>query len=349
MSAVGETPSRPHAGSRRPTAGFVTRAATRRTPARVAAALLLLLLGTTVPPAALAQMPNAGGQSMMPGRMTLPQLPVTPWEPDLMTGDSVANYARSCSAGTGRYCTALGIMHLRGQRVTRDEALALEFFQRGCEHADDLGCVLAAEHYLNANPNDARAAALLQRGCDLGTSRAPAAPRPSPDYLFSCTELAALYEQGAAGLARDETRAADLYQHGCDSGLGQACENLGALYARGADNLPQDPSRAAALYRQAADLYKHRCDRADMHACGQLALLYVRGDLPRDMQRAVQLLQRSCDGGQGDACSNLGVLYAQGAYDLSRDEKHAAALFRRGCDRGDAVACQDLKTLPAGH
>lgn len=73
-------------------------------------------------------------------------------------------------------------------------------------------------------------------GCEAGTAA-------------SCTSLGARYAQGL-GVAKDERRAAVLWEQACTGGDAMGCFNLGVLYEKGV-GVSQDECRAATLYGQA--------------------------------------------------------------------------------------------------
>ena len=67
-----------------------------------------------------------------------------------------------------------------------------------------------------------------------------------------CTNLGSLYDEGM-GVAKDETRAAGLYQQGCTGGGAEGCYNLGYDYEIGA-GVAKDTARALQLYRRVLTL-----------------------------------------------------------------------------------------------
>jgi TPR repeat protein len=67
-----------------------------------------------------------------------------------------------------------------------------------------------------------------------------------------------MYERGE-GVARDDTRAAQLYQKACDGGYARGCFEFGRSYAAGR-GVAKDEAFARQLFQKA-------CDGGDMGGC----------------------------------------------------------------------------------
>jgi TonB family protein len=155
----------------------------------------------------------------------------------------------------------------------------------------------------------------------------------SPTMAVACANLARMYQMGT-GVARNSSRAAKLQQAICDGGSPYGCSGLGDLYRLGA-GVPQDESKAADLYWQA-------CERGYLQACVNLAWLYRNAKVfPKDEAKAVELYQYACDGGNAYGCGGYAGALADGR-GAPKDEVKAADLYRRACDGGSAEACGDL-------
>jgi TPR repeat protein len=76
-----------------------------------------------------------------------------------------------------------------------------------------------------------------------------------------CNNLAVLY-QNARGVARNQAKAAALYERACEAGHALGCANLGAMVERG-HGVPKDTARAATLYKRA-------CDGGNLQGCSNL-------------------------------------------------------------------------------
>jgi TPR repeat protein len=71
------------------------------------------------------------------------------------------------------------------------------------------------------------------------------------------------YGGGVGGLAKDETKAVELFRKACDGGEIPACGNLGVMHMYGLGGLAKDETKAAELYRKA-------CDGGVAKFCGNL-------------------------------------------------------------------------------
>ena len=67
---------------------------------------------------------------------------------------------------------------------------------------------------------------------------------------LGCSNLGFMYEIGR-GVAKDESRAVQLYQKGCDRGDGLGCSVLGNMYADDGRGVPKDDNRAMQLNEKA--------------------------------------------------------------------------------------------------
>ena len=128
-------------------------------------------------------------------------------------------------------------------------------------------------------------------------------------------------------LAKDDARAAELFELAAAQGYAPAQCTLGQLCQQGSAIVPQDLTRAASLYAAAvgAGLAQAQCNLARMHLNGV--------GVKRDYAFAAELFQRAADQGHAQAKRHLGMLYQQGRgveQDQlgTADDGKAAALLR---------------------
>jgi uncharacterized protein len=120
-------------------------------------------------------------------------------------GRAAALYERACSKDAPESCTRLGGMYERGTGgLTMNESKARDFYSAGC---------------LTHGNNDAQACPKLigleQRACNRGVGA-------------NCADLGKYYENGEAGLAKDEAHAASFYKRACALHVNYGCERLEA-------------------------------------------------------------------------------------------------------------------------
>lgn len=119
---------------------------------------------------------------------------------------------RCDEGGFAPACTDLGFRFENGRAVPRDDARAAALYQRGCDGDDALGCArLGILHSAGRGVprNDATAVALLKKSCDGGTP-------------IGCETLGTMYAAGS-GVAKDEPLALTLYARACAAGDTRAC------------------------------------------------------------------------------------------------------------------------------
>jgi TPR repeat protein len=108
-------------------------------------------------------------------------------------------YERACNR-SAKACTNLGFMYAKGQGVKMSRSLAAEYYKRGCDNGNALGCTNLGIQYLLHDPpkNDSHAIQFFELGCRSGDSG-------------GCRELSYMYRHGF-GVLKDEARAFELYQ-----------------------------------------------------------------------------------------------------------------------------------------
>ena len=185
----------------------------------------------------------------------------------------------------------------------------------------------------------------------------------------SCSDLGTAYRTGD-GVARDDFRAAELYERACEGGYAEGCARLGLLYVAG-EGVHEDHSRAAELFERAcegghatsclmlatmyyagkgvsedraraADLIaraERACESGDAESCHELATAYSNGIIgSEDRVRATELYQRACAGGYAAGCVGLGGAYRDGV-GVGQDQARAVELFQKACDMGSNTGC----------
>jgi hypothetical protein len=105
-------------------------------------------------------------------------------------------YKRACDSFANA-CTNLGFMYNNAQGVKLSHSLAAEYYRRGCENGNGLGCTNLGIMYWRAvlQKDDKLAAEMFERGCRNGDSG-------------GCRGLGYMYKHGY-GVPKDETRAAE--------------------------------------------------------------------------------------------------------------------------------------------
>jgi TPR repeat protein len=254
---------------------------------------------------------------------------------------------------------------------------AVELYSAECtKHPDQCWSLVAYAQRALKKKDTARAAQVLERGCEMKAPRA-------------CAMLAAELEEGERGIAAEPAKAARFYDRACDLGSARSCIILAVMaedgrgmpgsrrdMARGqklrakADALekaiPRPTATPAELAQNEAQCRKHqdvqRCLAAgavaqdtdavkaeelfrlgcniDKASCGLwgFAVERFRRD---DAGRAIRILEEGCMGqSNGLACVVLADLSHAGYKSIPRNEQKAAELYEKACTFNEPIGCR---------
>ncbi len=183
-------------------------------------------------------------------------------------------YRRGCRAGDGTSCLYLGIHQATGDGLGADAAGASRSYQLGCEYGSWAACNLLGAEREAAAPIEA--VELYGKACEGGHGVAcynlarmvvaGHAALPVEDvvklYGVGCEagEQAACVDLGVHlltghGIARDELRAAKVFQDACESDQPKGCSLRGAMYLNDGEDAP------------GFALLELGCDRGDAWGC----------------------------------------------------------------------------------
>ena len=261
----------------------------------------------------------------------------------------------ACREGDGLACEEMARLHERGKGVALDPILALEYHEEACDEGRASECAVAGGYYRDGRlgrPRLRQALRLFKKGCaaqdgaschqlavatltgtgttaDVSAGLEQLASTCSGGYAASCSQLAALYQEGR--YVQSDAELADAYeQRACDMGDGRVCTALGLQH--GPDT---DPKAAAAFFERG-------CEGGDARGCAFLARAYADGrGVTADREQAVELYTLACRDGVGEACGRA-VLLA-GTADL--DGESLRDLYDLACESGDPAGCYYLAGL----
>jgi uncharacterized protein len=216
-------------------------------------------------------------------------------------------YRAACDAGHGDSCVNLALMQLYGDAGPADPAAARTLLRATCDKDVPLACgVLGQQLFREGDgvaavpllegaceagqrdpcgvlgaifgmgelvpPDPARASALEERACALGSS------------------LACKVEASASG--DRPARAAEFYRKGCWIGDGEACGMLGAHFELGRG--------VSADVEAAIEMYRAGCRMTDPGSC--VTLLQKGLPLPLPPELDQRMRQAACANGVAEAC-----------------------------------------------
>lgn len=205
-----------------------------------------------------------------------------------------------------QYCVGLG--YLTGQTGRKDNALAIQWFQRAAA-AGQSGAMVALGYSLEKG-----------RGAPMDTARAidwyrKAAALNNPDGYFN---LGRVYKDGI-GVPANPSEARRYFQLAANAGSEEASRELTTSGAPAAATPRQD------LFNQGAQLYGAKdyagafrvflqaANQGNVRAQLQVASQYERGEgVQRNGPEAVRWYTMSANGGDSQAMKNLGLLYEEG-------------------------------------
>ena len=296
-----------------------------------------------------------------------------------LTGDARAdgtNLAAKCKE-TGEHgaCAAAG-----ASLETSSPETTVELYSASCtKHPAECWALIAYAQRTLKKKDGARAAGLLERGCDLKSAR-------------SCALLAAELEEGERGIAADAVKAARFYDRACELGAARSCVLLATMIDDGRGTR-RDPARAQKLRARAELLEKpvphastpaevaaaeaqcrkkqdaSRCLAAgaalqdtdavkaeevfrigcgaDKTTCGLwgFAVDRVKRD---DPARGTRILEEGCGQSNGLACVVLADLNHAGYKSIPRNEPRAAELYDKGCTAGEPAGCRAVASRYRG-
>jgi hypothetical protein len=269
-------PPPPHLSGERPTS--------RALPALAGAAFALLAAGAVTtwlvlrgaPPVAEAQLERKPRRAEPSAKKPAPPAPCAEGDLDECTA--------RCRDGSGPSCTRLGEIDERGERATRDLALAVEAYAKACERDDAKGCSRLGGLYLTGKGTRYDYAAgtrVIRRACTLG-------------YTFSCGWLAWKGE----GEAKDLAKAERLFGKACEGEDVRACTWQGEMHENGEGMAPDRPG--------ARRLFQRGCDGGEQFSCWRLGQILLRTTgSATDARDGAELIEKACAADVEGACADL--------------------------------------------
>jgi uncharacterized protein len=197
-----------------------------------------------------------------------------PWNDTSVTSRRLGILAGVALSLVGVLAVAAGLArHFGGPAATC--ATGAECAQLGAQYANGTDGLVE---------NDALAARLFQRSCDLGDAA-------------GCNNLGLAFESGD-GVTQDYQLAMDYFSRACSGGVAEGCNNQGALYEHGR-GVGVNLGDAQRLYTQA-------CRHGSGLGCSNLGVLYAQGrGVPADAALAASLFREACSAGSSVGCNNV--------------------------------------------
>lgn len=160
------------------------------------------------------------------------------------------SFQKACTNGYAFSCTYLAALYSNNHHATQQQIQSL--FQRGCELGDGTGCNHLGFLYENGKTKDYNLAVRLYRlSCDLGES-------------LGCYNLARLYKEGAKEDISFLSKAAELFEKGCNDDNAASCTDLGYLFEE------------QGYLDEAIFFYDKGCRLGNPEGCGFAGMFYQK-------------------------------------------------------------------------
>ncbi len=204
-------------------------------------------------------------------------------------------YERLAHEGNADAQTSLGYMYQTGQAVPKNEAKAIEWYEKAIEQEQPYALFNMALMYANSSE-------LIEQDIEKAHElflRAAVAGVDLAQY-----EVALMFEQGA-GCTQNYSEAAFWYEEAAKRGHMEAFNNLGVLYKEGR-GVHQNFQRAFICFSRAAE-------KGLPAAQYNLGLLYDRGEgVEEDHEKALEWCRKAAFQGHAKAKQIIAGLQEQG-------------------------------------
>lgn len=236
-------------------------------------------------------------------------------EEDLLARNKHPEFLAKCEKKDATACVvaANNIFHGRGGIVPKPKAV--EYYQRGCDGGDMLGCNNLGNLYLGGfgvKQDVSRAVSLYKRACDKG----------EPD---GCLNLGVVLVNPKDKKRYDPNRGLQVLARACKLGQVSGCHLAGVL------GLGDEAKGQVAL---AVERLNTACTSGVIESCMTLGNVYGKEDIgPTDLEKSKHFFGRACDLGKADACVFLGKIH------LGKDRERAHSYYMKACALGTATSC----------
>jgi len=238
--------------------------------------------------------------------------------------DFLATLKSLAEGGNSNMMVRLGNMYARGAGVSRDDAEAVRWFQKGVA-ARSTSAMVSLAFMIGENRGASKDAAevyrLLKTAAEAGD-------------LLAANNLGEYYRNGGL-LAKNEPEAAKWLKMAAEGGYTTAMVNLGSLYER-AEAMARSPIDAVRWYKKAAEA-------GNASGMTALGLIYL-GDsgVAQDDKAAFEWLKKGADGGNLVAITNLAWIYDKGRGTGGVDIEQAATLIMVALDNRFQLAFDQM-------
>ncbi|MED4600248.1 tetratricopeptide repeat protein [Paenibacillus validus] len=237
----------------------------------------------------------------------------------------VPSYEKAAKAGHSGAQNNLGVLYANGEGVTRNDQLAVYWFDLAAKNGNRFGMSNLAYRWMNGSgvqQNDVQALYWFEKAAGLGDE----------DAKKQCADIAFKLGRrlGKSTDEQDRKQAFDYYQKALLYGNQEALFYLAHSYANG---LGVNQS-----YRQAAEYYEKAAQRGSAAAQNNLAVLYANGHgVTQDHGQALYWYEQAANNGSKVAMRNMGYCYKEGR-GCPKNAYGAVHWFEKAAELGDEEA-----------
>jgi len=256
-------------------------------------------------------------------------------------------YEKACKDKQYKSCFYLGEMYRRGEGGKTDDTTSSSLFKTACDEGNvGIACNSLADGYLKSRvftdqfEIDVRERfRLVEKGCEL-------------QDVYSCLNLAHLYQMGFHGAAPNKERAeqlrsqsARLVVDNCMSYRycgalpvqfkGESDRLNGELRAKLQESCDSGKIHSCVRFAEKPEQKKPSCEKGSLSACVQFAFTV------RDITEKAILFKSNCESGDPIGCKEYGEMLLSGK-GVAKDEDRGKKLLLDSCDSGNHVGCNSL-------
>ena len=243
--------------------------------------------------------------------------------PPVVYAQSIAELKSKAEDGDVQAQLALAKAYHLGEGVAKDEAEAVQWWEKAAEHGDPSAEInLGFAYRLGAGVPKNYAAALrwYTKAADQGSAEGQ-------------SNLAGLYHLGE-GVPQDDAAAVRWWKKAAEQGDVTAQGNLGTAYGLGT-GVTKDEVESVRWHTKAAE-------NGNPASQFSLGMFYLQGaGVPKDEAEGVKWLRKSAEQGNADGEFWLGAAYDSGN-GVAKDRAEALRWYRKAGDHGNAAAQYNL-------
>ena len=225
-------------------------------------------------------------------------------------------YSKSCDLGDGDGCYNLALLH--HHELAQDLHKAMEYANKACKYGFGDGCEIAQE--IQASKDEV-----------LDEDALTKIAQCQNNIPQSCDAVSFLYQHGLRGAVKNQAKASQYMQKGCDLGYSHSCYILGMYQLQGYGSGAKD-------MRQALKNVLKACNNDPVKECNTIGKLDPNKH--KTLDSCMQLTTLSI----GSSCLTAGNFFESGV-GTKIDTNEALRAYKRGCDFGVQNSCEAYKNL----